>query len=55
MRPIETILDLGDKDKVKESLKEMIELLEYYENLHPTGRAAHWLAKKDEKRGLTCR
>lgn len=55
MRQIETILDLGDKEKAEEALMEMIELLEYYENLHPTGRAAHWLQKKDEQRGLTCR
>ena len=55
MRQVESILDLGDKEKANQALKEMVELLEYYENLHPTGRAAHWLQKKDHERGLTCR
>lgn len=55
MRSVDCILDLGDKEKAKKALKEMIELLEYYENLHPTGKAAHWLQKKDDERGLTCR
>lgn len=55
MRSVEAILGLGDKDTVAGTIKEMIELLEYYAELHPTGKAAHWLDKKDSERGLTCR
>lgn len=53
MRDVENILDLGDKEKAEKALKEIIELLEYYENLHPTGRAARWLEKKDHENSLT--
>ena len=53
MRKVENILDLGDKKEAQKALEEIIELLEYYENLHPTGRAARWLEKKDAERLLT--
>lgn len=55
MRQMSSVLDFGDKEKAEKALKEMVELLEYYADLHPTGKAAHWLQKKDEERGLTCR